>query len=172
MFDSNNLFSSANTSAFDFSELLSKFSSGKDAEPSDNYDWKNAYITLKSDFDSYRKRMDIAKKTEKKNLTKEIINGFIDVVEFILFTYKAKNKMDTYTNEDKMILNKISDFLKTYDVHPMKDPVGQTFDHRRHEAVLVDDSKMFEPGTVTLAISHGYMIGDEVLRYPKVAVAT
>ena len=62
---------------------------------------------MKDDFDSYRKRMDIAKSTEKKNLTKEIINGFLDVVEFALFTYNAKNKMGTYTKEDKMILQAV-----------------------------------------------------------------
>lgn len=179
MFDANNLFSSANTSAFDFGDLWSKFASGERKKnvnennvPSGEYDWKNAYLTLKDDFDSYRKRVENARQTEKRNLTKEIIKGFLDVVEYALFTYKAKNKMGTYTKEDEMILNKLSDFLKAYDVHPMKDPVGQTFDHRLHEAVYSDTSEMFESGTVTMVISHGYMIGDEVLRYAKVAVAT
>lgn len=177
MFDANNLFSSANTSAFDFGDLLSKLSSvnknvNENNVPSNEYDWKNAYLTLKDDFDSYRKRVENARKTEKRNLTKEIIKGFLDVVEYALFTYKAKNKMGTYTKEDEMILNKLSDFLKAYDIHPMKDPVGQMFDHRLHEAVFSDMSKMFESGTVTMVISHGYMIGDEVLRYAKVAVAT
>ena len=178
MFDVNNLFSSTNTSAFDFGDLLSKFSSGNKKNvnennvPSDEYDWKNAYLILKDDFDSYKKRMENTRQMEKSNLTKEIIKGFLDVVEYALFTYKAKNKMGTYTKEDEMILNKLSDFLKAYDVHPMKDPVGQTFDHRLHEAVISDTSEMFESGTVTMVISHGYMIGDEVLRYAKVAVAS
>ena len=177
MFNENNLFSSTNTSAFDFIDLLSKLSSGnknvnENNEQSDEYDWKNAYLILKNDFDSYRKRVENARQMEKRNLTKEIINGFLDVVEYALFTFKAKNKMGTYTKEDEMILNKLSDFLKAYDVHPMKDPVGQAFDNRLHEAVFSDTSEMFESGTVTMVISHGYMIGDEVLRYAKVAVAT
>lgn len=180
MFDANDLFSSTYTSAFDFGDLLSKLSSGttnkkninENNAPSNEYDWKNAYLILKDDFDSYKKRVENARQTEKKNLIKEIIKGFLDVVEYALFTYKAKNKMGTYTKEDEMILNKLSDFLKAYDVHPMKNPVGQTFDHRLHEAVFSDTSEMFESGTVTMVISHGYMIGDEVLRYAKVAVAT
>jgi molecular chaperone GrpE len=177
MFDANNPFYSANSSAFDFGDLWSMFSSvekrnvNESNAPSDEYDWKNAYLILKDDFDSYRKRVENARKAEKSNLTKEIIRGFLDVVEFALFTYNAKNKIGTYTKEDEMILNKLSDFLKVYDVHPMKDPVGQTFDHRFHEAVLSDTSEMFESGTVTMVLSHGYMIGDEVLRYAKVAVA-
>lgn len=182
MFDTNDLFSSASTSAFDFGDLLSKFSSfssennnennNENKEPSNEYDWKNAYLVLKDDFDSYRKRMENARQMEKRNLTKEIIKGFLDVAEYALFTYKAKNKMGTYTKEDEMILNKLSEFLKAYDVRRMKDPVGSTFDHRLHEAVISDTSEMFEPGTVTMLISHGYMIGDDVLRYAKVAVAT
>lgn len=182
MFDTNNLFSSTNTSAFNFGDLLSKFSSVEEKKkkksinennaPSDEYDWKNAYLILKDDFDSYRKRVENARQTEKRNLTKEIIKGFLDVVEYALFTYKAKNKMGTYTKEDEMLLDRLSAFLKEYDVRPMKNPVGSTFDHNLHEAIMTDNSGMFESGTVTLLISHGYMIGDEVLRYAKVAVAT
>lgn len=157
-----------NPSEFDFGEFLN---GGTSSVTASGYDWKRAYLSMKDDFDSYRKRMDIAKSTEKKNLTKEIIRGLLDVVEFALFTYNAKNKMGTYTKEDEMILDKLSAFLKTYDVHPMKDPVGLQFDHNFHEAVMTDESGMFESGTVSLCLSHGYMFGDEVLRYAKVVVA-
>ena len=169
----NNIFSSSST-PFDFGKMFSDYlhtAKKTPEEREDVYDWKKAYLTLKDDFESYRKRTDSARNAEKRNLTKEIVKGFLDVVDYILFTYKAKNNMGTYTREDEMVLNKISDFLKTYDVHPMKDPVGSPFDHKLHEAVISDNSKEFESGTVTLLISHGYMIGDEVLRYAKVAVA-
>lgn len=180
MFDANNLFSSANTSAFDFGDLWSKFASGGEKNknvnennvPSGEYDWKNAYLTLKDDFDSYRKRVENARQTEKRNLTKEIINGFLDVVEHILFTFKAKNSIGSYSKEDELILNKLSSFLGDYNVYPMKDPVGSMFDEKYHEVVISDDSGLFKSGTITMVISHGYMIGDEVLRYAKVAVAT
>jgi molecular chaperone GrpE len=148
---------------------------GNPTPPTDNeddkVDWKSAYLSMKSDFDAYRKRTENGRSMEKQNLTKELIRGFLEVVDFTIFTYKAKNQMGTYTKEDKMILDKISSLLKSYDVYPMKDPTGHPFDHRYHEAVCSDESEMFESGTVTLLVSHGYMIGDEVLRYAKVIVA-
>lgn len=174
MIDANNMFSSfANSSDIDFGKILSEFASSPSPsnEIKSEIDWKEAYLTIKDDFDSFRKRTESARAAEKKNMTREIINGFLEVVEYALFTYSAKNKMGTYTKEDEMILDKLSEFLKKYDVHPMKDPVGTEFDHNYHEAVLSDESGMFKSGTVTLVLSHGYMIGDEVLRYAKVVVA-
>ena len=169
------LFSSTNPTGFDFADLLSKHvaqsSFQSTAKDSDDYDWKEAYLSLKEDFDSYRKRTENARRMEKTNLTREIIKGFLGVIDYILFTYKAKNSMGTYTKEDEMVLNKLTDLLKSYNVYPMKDPVGQMFDHRWHEAVIADHSDMFESGTITMVIAHGYMIGDEVLRHAKVAVA-
>ena len=161
------------TGNFDFAELLSKYAN-MDKKPSheDVYDWKKAYLDCKSDFDAYRKRTENARNMEKANLTREIINGFLDVVEHILFTFKAKNSIGSYSKEDELILNKLSSFLKGYNVYPMKDPVGSMFDEKYHEAVINDDSGLFKSGTITGLISHGFMIGDEVLRYAKVAVAS
>lgn len=174
MFDTNSLFSSSTTTAFDFGDILNSFVSNKKEstqESTQEYDWKKAYLSLKDDFDSYRKRIENTRQSEKKNLTKEIVKGFLEVVEYTLFTYNAKNKMGTYSKEDEMILNKLSNFLKTYDVYPMKDPTGHPFDHNFHEAVLSDESGMFKPGTVTMVLSHGYMFGDEVLKHARVVVA-
>lgn len=137
----------------------------------DNIDWKQSYLKMKEDFDSYRNRTEKARETERFNLTREIIKGFLEVVDYAIFTFKAKNNIGSLTKEDEMILNKLSSFLKAYDVHPMKDPTGTPFDHNFHEAVMTDTSEMFESGTVTLTLSHGYMIGDKVLRHAKVVVA-
>ena len=175
--------SGKSSSSFDFSELLSKYCNEQGAmydykpsscrtEDEHEYDWKDAYLTIKDEFDSYRKRSESTKAAEKSNLTKEIIKGFLDVVDFALYTYKAKNQMGTYTKEDEMILDKLSTFLDKYDVHPMSDPTGKPFDHNLQEAVMM--SKHVEgghaPGSVSMVVSHGYMIGEEVLRYAKVAV--
>jgi molecular chaperone GrpE len=52
------------------------------------------------------------------------------------------------------------------------DPVGQAFDHARHEAVTtVPVSPQAPDGIVVGVIRPGYLIGDEVLRPAQVAVA-
>ena len=51
-------------------------------------------------------------------------------------------------------------------------PVGQPFDHARHEAVAtVAATADTPPGTVVGVVKPGYLIGDEVLRPAQVAVA-
>lgn len=164
-------------STYDFYQILNSIASAKGSDtmtPSDaqdTYDWKNAYDEILSDFNSYRKRNEISRLTEKKNLTKEIIRGFLEIMDFVLYTYKAKNQMGTLTEEDEMVLNKLYSFLKQFDVKPMKNVDGYPFDPNFHEAILVDRSGMFEDGMVTMVINQGYMIGDEVLRHAKVCVS-
>lgn len=51
-------------------------------------------------------------------------------------------------------------------------PMGQPFDHERHEAVAsVSAGPDTPPGTVVGIIKPGYLIGDDVLRPAQVAVA-
>lgn len=170
---------SHNKDDFDFGEILNLFTKTQSAVPPSNgngvdreiYDWKKAYEETLTDFNSYRKRNEISRSAEKRNLIKELILGFLDIIDYIIYAFKAKDKMGTYSNEDKMILNRMFSFLDKYDVHPMKNVDGHSFDHNFHDAILVDSSGMFEDGTVTMVINQGYMIGDEVLRHAKVCVA-
>lgn len=168
----------SSSSGFDFGDLLNSIA--KDSKPNDDessseqnqsYDWKSAYETILNDFNSYKKRTELAKSAEKKNLTKEIIKGFLEIIDYILFTYKAKNTLGTYTKEDEMVLQKMLTFLNQYNVKPMRGLEGKPFDHNFHEAIMVDSSGMFEDGCITMVISQGYMIGDEVLRHAKVCVS-
>lgn len=169
-----------NNDNFDFGEFLNSFTKAQSTVPPSNednkddgeiYDWKKAYEEVLSDFNAYRKRTEISRSVEKKNLTKEIIRGFIDIIDYILYTFNAKNHLGTYSKEDEMILNRLFSFLKKYDVHPMENVDGHPFDHNFHEAILVDRSGMFESGIVTMVINQGYMIGDEVLRHARVCVS-
>jgi molecular chaperone GrpE len=51
-------------------------------------------------------------------------------------------------------------------------PMGQLFDHERHEAVAtVSAGPDTPPGTIVGIVKPGYLIGDEVLRPAQVAVA-
>lgn len=170
--------SKSSSSGFDFGDILnsiSKCSKQYDDKFSNknhqSYDWKSAYETILNDFNSYKKRTELAKSAEKKNLTKEIIKGFLEIIDYILFTYKAKNTIGTYTREDEMVLQKMFTFLNQYNVKPMTGLEGKPFDHNFHEAIMVDSSGMFEDGCITRVFSQGYMIGDEVLRHAKVCVS-
>ena len=175
-----NNFQSSSTSSFDFGDLLKSFTEKRDGQNTsnknesgdfDDYDWKNAYESILNDFNSYRKRTESIKASEKKNLKKELLLGFLDVVDYLILTYSAKKKLNTYTEEDEMVLKKFMSFLKMNNVEPMKDMSGQPFDHNLHDAIMVDSSGMFDDDVITITLSQGYMIDGEVLRHAKVCIS-
>jgi molecular chaperone GrpE len=49
--------------------------------------------------------------------------------------------------------------------------VGERADPARHEVLAAEAAEGVEPGSVSRVIQPGYLLGDKVLRYAKVAVA-
>ena len=144
---------------------------GARSDDGDAYDWKAAYLKLREEFDLYRKRVANTTAAERMSQKRELLSDFLDTVDFMRHTYRAKNVNGTATKEDDMVLNRLYATLWKYGVSPMKDATGTPFDVNLQEAILVDRSGMFESGSVTMVLEQGFMLGDEVLRHAKVMVA-
>lgn len=173
------MFGMKDTSQNPFSDILAKYSTPREDDScpeeedgDDGTDWKGSYISLKEEFDSFRRRSEVSKTTERRNLSKELITGFLEVLDYIVFVLRSKDARGTNTAEDGMILNKLYSFLSNYGVKPMGELVGKTFDHNLHDAVMADCSGKYPVDTITNVVSQGYMMGDEVLRHAKVVVST
>ncbi|MSO64353.1 MAG: nucleotide exchange factor GrpE [Alphaproteobacteria bacterium] len=64
------------------------------------------------------------------------------------------------------------EFLATLERHGIKQvaPLGEKFDHNRHQALFEIDDPGKEPGTVVQVVQPGYTIGDRLLRPAMVGV--
>ena len=169
-----------------FFDFLTKGKSPLDKSPSgaveeeeeddgEGLDWKSSYEEMKADFESYRKRVESSRESEQRALAGKLISGFLDIIDYVLYTYHAKDMSGTYTEEDGMILKKLISFLRNYGVTPMDDQRGKPFDPGIHEAVMQYASEDIMPGCVSRVFSNGYFMDKDgskcVLRYAKVAVA-
>ena len=134
-------------------------------------DYKSGYEQMLKDFNSYKQRVKSSKEMERKNLLKELMNGFLDIIDYICVINNTKKANCTFNDDDKMLTKKLLSFLSTYDIKPMPDDTGKPFDIKFHDAVLADKTGIFESGRVAGVLSPGYMIGDEVLRHARVIVS-
>lgn len=76
-----------------------------------------------------------------------------------------------WLNGTALIMKHFTKVLEAYGVDEI-DPVGQTFDPHRHEAIGMDEGTDYPSGTVTATLQKGYASGDRVLRPALVRVAS
>jgi len=126
-----------------------------------------------ADFDNYKKRTarqfdDIISAANEKLLVAllEIVDNFERALEH------DGDKIDfkAYRKGTELIFNQMKDFLERHDVKPIK-AVGRPFDPNHHEAMMQVPSEKYDEGTVAMEMTKGYMLGDRVIRFSKVAVS-
>jgi molecular chaperone GrpE len=131
------------------------------------------YRGASDEFDQARARLrkEVAKDVERGRRT--LIAGFLDVLDNLdraLGPSSARSD-DPFVQGVALVRQQFLTTLEGFGVTRI-DPVGQAFDHARHEAVTtVPVSPQAPDGIVVGVIRPGYLIGDEVLRPAQVAVA-
>lgn len=94
----------------------------------------------------------------------------LDSFDRVMDTIAAAPPDDPIAHGVRLIHEQFRNALDSQGVKPMAS-VGETFDPSRHEAMMQDRQSNLPPGTVTMEMQRGYMMGDRVLRPAKVAVA-
>ena len=72
----------------------------------------------------------------------------------------------------ELIYNKFHDTLKSNGLQLIEVKKGDVFDSEKHEAITqikASDKKMI--GKIVDIVESGYVLGEKILRYPKVVVA-
>ncbi|MBN1212874.1 MAG: nucleotide exchange factor GrpE [candidate division Zixibacteria bacterium] len=127
-----------------------------------------------ADFDNYKKRtarqFDEIIGTANEKLIVELLE-VVDNFERALEHGKDKTDFKAFRKGTELIFHQMKDFLARYDVRPIE-AVGQPFDPARHEAVMQLPSDEYDEGVVAMEMTRGYLQGNRVIRYSKVAVST
>lgn len=129
------------------------------------------YRGASEEFDQARARL-------RKELSKDVERGrralivsFLEVLDNLDRALDAAgDRNDPFVQGVALVRQQFLTTLEGLGVTRLE-PMGQPFDHARHEAVATVAAGDQPAGTVVGIVKPGYVIGDEVLRPAQVAVA-
>ena len=125
-------------------------------------------ITLRADFDNFRKRTreESFKEREKGNVeVLEKIIPVLDVVEQALQMISDENVKKGV----EMIRGQMLNLLASYKVEEIE-AKGKEFDPKLHEAIMQMDGSEEDSGKVSEVFQKGYKMGEKVIRAARVIV--
>jgi len=123
-------------------------------------DWKDLYLRLSAEFDNFRKRV----QKEKEDL---VISTKTAMIEPILDLDNDLSIAAKHSNDPgiSLIISKLDKFLQNQGIQTVQ---TDTYDENLHEVVAITQTGSKKIHEVA---SKGYMIGDKIIRYPKIVLS-
>jgi len=127
-----------------------------------------------ADLVNYRRRIEGEQESSRLRNQQRIVLRFADVIDQLDVALNS----DTLENGDAGWLEGIKAIQKNFVNALMAEgferfiSVGETFDPRKHEALLSTATSEYEPDTVVAELRPGYMRNDEVVRPAQVQIST
>ena len=144
---------------------------GKAAEEAEK--WKNDYLRLMAEFDTFRRRSAEEKLELVKSASTDTIKGLLPVLddcEIALAQLEKSTDSEAAKEGTQLIYNKLMAYLKTRGLAVI-DAKGQPFDTEFHEAVTMFPAPSEDlRGKVIDVAQTGYTLGGKVLRFAQVIV--
>jgi molecular chaperone GrpE len=128
---------------------------------------------LKAEYANYQKRTERERGEFREQCVREVLLKMLPVLDNIeraVDSAKKHGSTEELLPGVELILKQFRQVLALEEVHPF-DSVGEKFDPRYHDALLVQELDEAAPDTVISEVERGYMIGDKVLRAAKVSVS-
>ena len=136
-------------------------------------EWKDKYVRLHAEWDTYRRRTEEQRKAEKALATERLVNDILPVLDDFERTidYAVANGETGLLDGVKAVQSKLHGVLGKSGLEQL-DPVGEPFDALQHQAVAtVPDEEAYDE-TVHQVYQKGYKMGAKVLRPAMVTVTT
>ncbi|MBS3157878.1 nucleotide exchange factor GrpE [Candidatus Woesearchaeota archaeon] len=125
---------------------------------------------VQADFENYKKRCHKDYETITKNANKQLIANLLPILDSFQFALKSTTNQENFIKGIELIYSQFYSALETQGVRKIE-AVGKKFDPYKHEVLLQEKSEKGED-IILEELQAGYMLGDVVLRYSKVKVAT
>lgn len=130
-------------------------------------------LRLAADFDNFKKRQRRDTQLQVQNFAEKLMKGLLPALDSM---DRAKETVDDGEDIEHLregfmqIFNLFHKALSDAGVTSM-DVLGHPFDPRFHEALMHHPSEGIEPGSITVELQKGWIMGDRVLRAARVGVA-
>ena len=137
-------------------------------------DEKDKFLRLFAEFENYRKRTSKERLELFKTASQELMVALLpisDDMDRALLEFKKTNNNDLIQGFE-LIYSKFNEILKSKGLNELKVKKGDKFDPESHEAITqIKAEKEKNKGKIVDVIEKGFLLGDKIIRYPKVIVA-
>ena len=136
-------------------------------------DWKDKYVRLHAEWDTYRRRTREQQATDKARATENFVEDLIPVLDDFerSIDYAKTNGEDGLLSGVEAIFSKVTDVFEKHSVETIC-PLGQAYDALEAQAVSTVEDKDVEDETVLEVFQKGYKIANKVLRPATVVIST
>ena len=125
---------------------------------------------VQADFENYKKRSKKDYELITKNANSKLIASLLPILDSFQLALKNTGNHETFVKGVELIYSQLYSAFEQQGLRKIE-AVGKKFDPYKHEVLLQEKSDM-EEDTILEELQAGYMLGEAVLRYSKVKVAT
>ncbi len=131
---------------------------------------RDVYLRKLAEFDNFRKRVEREREESRRLGAEDFIRDLLPVIDnFDRALQHTNDESGAFRQGVEMIAKQLGDTLARRGVVEIN-PIGQTFDPERHEAVQRVEDPSQPPGTVSIVMAKGYLAGERLLRPALVGV--
>ncbi len=136
-------------------------------------EWKDKYMRLHAEWDTYRRRTNEQRKLEKERANEKLVTSLIPVLDDFERTieYASDNGESGLLEGVEAVHAKLMSTLEKDGVETI-DPTGEAFDAIEAQAVGTIEDSSVPDETVSQVYQKGYRMGDKVLRPAMVTVTS
>ena len=136
-------------------------------------EWKDKYMRLHAEWDTYRRRTNEQREVEKARATEKLVESLLPVIDDFARTiaYAQENGEPGLLGGVEAVQNKLIDTLQRDGV-TIINPEGEAFDALEAQAVATVEDPSVPDETVAQVYQKGYRMGEKVLRPATVTVTT
>ncbi|HUR62350.1 MAG TPA: nucleotide exchange factor GrpE [Candidatus Thermoplasmatota archaeon] len=134
-------------------------------------EWKEKALRARADYENLVRRTARDAQAERDRNKARVLEGFLPLAELAhMAAQQAEAHPGPLTEGVRMLAREFDRLLEREGV-VRTGTVGESADPARHEVLATEAVDGVKPGCVARVIQPGYLLGDKVLRYAKVAVA-
>lgn len=141
------------------------------AEQQAHENWEKSVRAL-AELDNVRRRAERDVTNAHRYGLEKILNSLLPVLDSLEQALQLAVKSGDASMQEGLTLTikLFVDVLAKYDVKQL-DPQGAPFDPQQHEAMSIQPSDDFPPGTILTVFQKGYVLNDRVIRPARVIVS-
>ena len=127
-----------------------------------------------ADLSNYKKRIDEERKDERKYFNVDLLGKLISISDDL----NRVNQMDSEQNVDPawrdgidLVYRNLTKIIQSQGLEKIDVTAKSKFNPHEHQAVLFQDSKDFDEGSIIEVVQDGYKLHDRLIRATQVIVA-